>query len=86
MSITIKQLAALAEEFEFDLTEARTFLGHAEPKKRGRPSKGSDSDSDDGKPATKCVGSMCKAPTKCVGSKCKAPTKSASPAKLDTPR
>ena len=60
MSITIKQLAALAEEFDFDLADARTFLGHSEPKKRGRPSKaGSDSDSDD-EPVKKCVGSACK--------------------------
>jgi len=79
MSITIKQLAALAEEFEFDLAEARSFLGHTEPKKRGRPSKGSDSDSDDGKPTTKCVGSTCKAQTKTA-------TKTASKAKIDTPR
>lgn len=48
MSITIKQLAALAEEFKFDFDEARRFLGHAEPKKRGRPSKkSSDSESSD---------------------------------------
>jgi len=48
MSITIKQLAALAEEYKFDFEEARRFLGHAEPKKRGRPSKkSSDSESSD---------------------------------------
>ena len=73
MSITIKQLAALAEEFDFDLHEARAFLGHSEPKKRGRPCKGSDSDSDDEKRNTNCV-----------GAKCKAPTKSATPTKIDT--
>ena len=39
MSITLKQLQALSEEFEFDYNEARKFLGHSEPKKRGRPSK-----------------------------------------------
>ena len=50
MSITIKQLAALAEEFDFELADARRFLGHTEPKKRGRPTKkGDDSDSDDEK-------------------------------------
>ena len=47
MSITLKQLQALSEEFEFDYNEARKFLGHTEPKKRGRPSKKVDSDSDD---------------------------------------
>ena len=48
MSITIKQLAALAEEYKFDFEEARRFLGHAEPKKRGRPpKKSSDSESSD---------------------------------------
>ena len=48
MSITIKQLAALSEEFKFDFEEARRFLGHTEPKKRGRPSKkSSDSESSD---------------------------------------
>ena len=48
MSITIKQLTALAEEFKFDLEEARRFLGHAEPKKRGRPAKkSSDPESSD---------------------------------------
>lgn len=39
MSITLKQLQALSEEFEFDYNEARKFLGHPEPKiKRSRPS------------------------------------------------
>jgi hypothetical protein len=33
MTITIKQLEALADEFEFDLSEARQFLGHTKPKK-----------------------------------------------------
>jgi hypothetical protein len=37
MSITIKQLEALAEEFNFDIYEARSFLG--KEKKRGRPPK-----------------------------------------------
>jgi hypothetical protein len=39
MSISLKQLLALSEEFEFDYNEARRFLGHSEPKKRGRPAK-----------------------------------------------
>ena len=34
MSITIKQLQALAEEFDFDLLEARAFLGHTTNKKK----------------------------------------------------
>ena len=42
MTITIKQLAALAEEFNFDLADARRFLGHTEPQKRGRPTSTSD--------------------------------------------
>ena len=48
MSITIKQLEQLANEYHFDINEARRFLGK-EPKKRGRPSK-TDSDSEDDKP------------------------------------
>ena len=64
MSITLKQLQALSEEFEFDYNEARKFLGHSDPKKRGRPSKKAplgvaeaciDSDSDD----DVCTGSKC---------------------------
>ena len=55
MSITLKQLQALSEEFEFDYNEARKFLGHSEPKKRGRPYKKVDSDSDD----EVCAGSKC---------------------------
>ena len=41
MSITIKQLEALAEEFSFDIGDARSFLG-IELKKRGRPAKSDD--------------------------------------------
>jgi len=41
MSITIKQLEALAEEFSFDIGDARSFLG-IEAKKRGRPAKSVD--------------------------------------------
>lgn len=53
MSITLKQLEALSEEFDFDYLEARRFLGHGETKKRGRPAKsGNDSDSD-------CSGKNC---------------------------
>tara|TARA_A100001388_G_scaffold16426_1_gene10904 strand:+ start:3452 stop:3871 length:420 start_codon:yes stop_codon:yes gene_type:complete len=55
MSITLKQLQALSEEFEFDYNEARKFLGHSDPKKRGRPSKKVDTDSDD----DVCTGSKC---------------------------
>ena len=55
MSITLKQLQALSEEFEFDYNEARKFLGHSEPKKRGRPPKKVDSDSED----EVCVTSKC---------------------------
>lgn len=64
MSITLKQLAALAEEFDFDYLEARQFLGHNVSQKRGRPAKkSSDSDSDDEKPVKKCTGGSCKKPT-----------------------
>ena len=73
MSITIKQLEALSEEFNFDLAEARAFLGHTEPKKRGRPPKNSDSDTDDEKPVTKKSESGSKA-------------KSKSNTKVDSPR
>jgi hypothetical protein len=41
MSITVKQLEALAEEFSFDIGDARSFLG-IEAKKRGRPAKSVD--------------------------------------------
>ena len=56
MSITIKQLEELANEYHFDVDEARRFLGK-EPKKRGRPSK-ADSETSDGS-SKKCVGSEC---------------------------
>ena len=75
MSITITQLQALSEEFNFDLAEARAFLGHAEPKKRGRPPKDSDSDSDDEKSVTKKSES---------GSKANAKTKTTT--KVESPR
>lgn len=56
MSITLKQLQALSEEFDFDYNEARKFLGHSEPKKRGRPPKKVDSESEDEVCVTlKCV-------------------------------
>jgi len=64
MSITIKQLQALSEEFNFDMASARSFLGHADPKKRGRPSKDSGSDSDGEKPVAKSSDSKCKSSTK----------------------
>lgn len=44
MSITLKELEILANEYCFDVNEARAFLGK-DIKKRGRPSK-KDSDSD----------------------------------------
>jgi len=55
MSITLKQLKALSEEFKFDYLDARVFLGHGEQKKRGRPTKKSD-DSDSG---SNCSGGKC---------------------------
>ena len=56
MSITLKQLEELANEYHFDVNEARRFLGN-EPKKRGRPAK-KDTDSDNG--SAKCTGANCK--------------------------
>ena len=78
MSITLKQLQALSEEFEFDYNEARKFLGHSEPKKRGRPSKKADSDSDD----EVCTGSKCLKD----GKKPRAPCNEHKTKKQDTPR
>jgi hypothetical protein len=39
MSITIKQLEELSNKYNFDVAEARAFLGHKKPEKRGRPAK-----------------------------------------------
>ena len=64
MSITIKQLGALSKKFDFDIDEARRFLGHTEPKKRGRPvKKTNDSEEEAGLLAFMnevCSGGTCK--------------------------